>query len=41
MLDGLDKIEWSKLSHACGTAADVADLLGQLLSIEVEEREPP
>ena len=39
MLEGLGRIEWSKLSHAYGMAEDVPDLLRQLLSTEVEERE--
>ncbi len=30
MLEGLDKINWAALTHACGSAADVPDLLRQL-----------
>src|SRR5215469_17989182 len=39
MLEGLDKINWSKLAHAYGTAEDVPVLLRQLASPDAEERE--
>jgi hypothetical protein len=39
MLEGLNKIDWSKLTHAYGEASDVPNLLRQLASGAVEERE--
>jgi hypothetical protein len=39
MLEGLNKIEWSKLTHAYVEASDVPNLLRQLASGAVEERE--
>ena len=39
MLEGLDKIDWSQLTHAYGTAGDVPVLLRQLASPNAEERE--
>ena len=38
MLEGLDKIDWSKLTHAYGAASDVPDLLRRLASGDGEER---
>ena len=39
MLEELNKIDWSKLTHAYGEASDVPALLRQLASSEVDERE--
>lgn len=39
MLEGLDKIDWSKLTHANGEASDVPGVLRQLASLEADERE--
>ncbi len=39
MLDGLDDIQWAKLTHAYGSAADVPDLIRQLLSDDEEALE--
>jgi hypothetical protein len=39
MLEGLDKIDWSRLGHAYGSAEDVPDLLRQLASEDADERE--
>jgi hypothetical protein len=36
MLDGLNKIDWSKLTHAYGSAAEVPDLLRDLPSPDME-----
>src|SRR5690349_1585950 len=38
MLEGLDRIDWSKLTHAYGSAEDVPDLLRQLASEDEEAR---
>ena len=38
MLEGLDQIQWSELSHAYGPAADVPDLLRDLHSGDPEAR---
>jgi hypothetical protein len=38
MLEGLDKIDWSKLAHAYGEATDVPDVLRALASGDEEER---
>lgn len=39
MLDSLDDIKWAKLTHAYGSAADVPDLIRQLLSEDGETLE--
>ncbi len=39
MLEGLDRIDWSQLSHAYGPATDVPGLLRALASEPAEERE--
>jgi hypothetical protein len=39
MLEGLDAIDWSALTHAYGPAADVPELLRSLLSTDANERE--
>lgn len=39
MLDGLDEINWSSLTHAYGKADDVPELLKTLLSSNKEERD--
>jgi hypothetical protein len=38
-LDGLDEIDWSKLTHAYGEASDVPDLIKALVSPRPDERE--
>jgi hypothetical protein len=38
MLEGLDKIDWSKLSHAYGEATDVPEVLRALTSEDEGER---
>jgi hypothetical protein len=38
MLEGLDSIDWSKLTHAYGEASDVPGLLRQLASEDASER---
>lgn len=38
MLENLDKINWSQLSHAYGNASDVPDYLRSLLSPSIEVR---
>lgn len=38
MFERLDSIEWAKLTHAYGDAADVPDLLRQLASEDAEQR---
>lgn len=39
MLEGLDKIDWSKLKHAYGEASDVPDLIRSLLSKDKKVRD--
>lgn len=39
MLETLDSIEWAKLTHAAGSAADVPDMIRQLLSNKASVRE--
>ncbi len=39
MLEGLDEVDWSSLTHAYGDATDVPDLLRALLSPNPKERE--
>lgn len=39
MLEGLDTIDWGKLTHAYGEASDVPALLRQLTSSKADERE--
>ena len=39
MLEGIDKIEWSNLTHAYGAASDVPNLLRQLASSSGDDRE--
>ncbi|MEZ4393260.1 MAG: HEAT repeat domain-containing protein [Polyangiales bacterium] len=39
VLDGLDQVDWSKLAHAYGPAADVPALIRALVSPEPLERE--
>ncbi|MBZ0285497.1 MAG: hypothetical protein K8L97_32505 [Anaerolineae bacterium] len=39
MLDGLDDIKWGELTHAYGSAADVPDLIRQLLNDDEETLE--
>ena len=39
MLDGLDQIPWSQLSHAYGPATDVPELIRRLAAGSIEERE--
>jgi hypothetical protein len=39
MLEGLDQIDWCKLTHAYGEASDVPGLLRQLASSALDERE--
>ena len=39
MLEGLDKIDWSKLKHAYGEASDVPNLIRSLLSNDKKVRE--
>src|SRR5690348_12800500 len=39
MLEGLDNIDWQRLSHAYGPATDVPDLLRALQSPDQETRE--
>jgi hypothetical protein len=38
MLEGLDRIDWSKLGHAYGPATDVPGLLRQLASADIDDR---
>jgi hypothetical protein len=38
VLDGLDDIHWSQLTHAYGSAADVPDLVRSLLSTDEKQR---
>lgn len=39
MLEGLNKVEWSKLKHAYGSAEDAPDFIVKLLSTDADERE--
>jgi hypothetical protein len=39
VLEGIDNIEWGKLTHAYGEASDIPNLLRQLASPDADQRE--